>query len=202
MLKNFHYIFEVLLTANGQVHMFILACQSEKEMWDWAAKIDSAKTMSLAEHQFDANGVVKSPFLLKAKDGEGEGEVKASDAGNGASAQNGEVVKSIDFEGYLFKESKRTGHWKKRYFVLCGKQLLYYMDDEFALLCGGKFSREKCASVSPNVRLLTSLARFPRTTLPRIPAQGRDRVEAVRRAARDQGREREQVLGVLAQSRA
>ena len=34
MLKNFHYIFEVLLTANGQVHMFILACQSEKEMWD------------------------------------------------------------------------------------------------------------------------------------------------------------------------
>ena len=132
MLKNFHHIFELLLTANGQVHMFILACQSEKEMWDWAAKIDSAKTQALAEHQFDSNGVIRSPFVAK---GSGEGAATGN-AEPSAPDTEGERVKSIDFEGYLFKESKRTGHWKRRYFVLCGKQLLYYMDDECALLCG------------------------------------------------------------------
>lgn len=135
MLKNFHHIFELLITANGQVHMFILACQSEKEMWSWAAKVDAAKTEALIENQFDSSGgMVKSPFV--PQNGNGEGEALPDGAAQKDAGDNGEIVKKIDFEGYLHKESKRTSHWKRRYFVLCGKQLLYYMDDDCALLCG------------------------------------------------------------------
>ena len=53
-------------------------------------------------------------------------------------------------EGWLYKESKRSGDWKRRYFVLRDKQLFYYGDDECAMLCGEFLLKDAIAWKEPD----------------------------------------------------